>query len=146
MKKLTIILLSIFLSFCCIYAQNTNDVSIQKDESKWTDLSYENVPILKILDSRDAYIVIYQKNKIGTGTTVIPKKWANGNPENPRKLKFRKIKHPKESFMTIVKKGGEFKRVILTVPMSKKNSMWGIVDNSVKIEGLDKENMDDLVL
>ena len=47
--------------------------------------------------------------------------------------------------MTIVTKGGEFKRVILTVPMSKNNSMWGLVDYSVPLEGTDKENLDDIV-
>jgi len=147
MKKFVIFVLSAFLlTFSLTAADQKTKTSTERDESKWTDLSYENIPILKILEAKEAYVIIYQKNKIGTGTTVIPKSWALGNPENPRKLKFRNTKNPNNSFMTIVKKAGSFHRVILTIPMSKRNAMWGVIDNSVKIEGLDKENLDDVVL
>ena len=146
MKKIIALALSTFLIISAVFAAESNiTLTVERDESKWTDLKYENLPILKILEGKDGYVVIYQKNKIGVGQTVIPKSWALGNPENPRKLKFRNTKNPNESFMTIVTKGGEFKRVILTVPMSKNNSMWGLVDYSVPLEGTDKENLDDIV-
>lgn len=148
MKKLLILLtaLAMTFTFTLTAVEPGTKTSNEKDESKWTDLSYENIPILKILEGKDGYVVIYQKNKIGAGTTVIPKSWIKGSPDNPRKLKFRNTKNPNNSFMTIVKKGGKFTRVILTVPMSKRNSMWGLVDYSVPLEGLDKENLDDVVL
>ncbi|MCQ2589338.1 MAG: hypothetical protein MJ179_02835 [Treponema sp.] len=146
MKKFIAVVLGALLVFGAIFAADSNvKTNPERDESKWTDLSYENAPILKILDGKDGYVVIYQKNKIGVGQTVIPKKWANGTPDAPRKLKFRNTKNPQEAFITIVKKGSEFKRVILTIPMSKRNALWGVVDYSVPLEGTDKENLDDVV-
>lgn len=145
-KTVVLILTALLLAFSVTAAEPKTKTSSEKDESKWTDLSYENIPVLKILEAKEAFVIIYQKNKIGTGTTVIPKSWARGNPENPRKLKFRNTKNPNNSFMTIVKKGGEFRRVILTIPMSKRNAMWGVVDYSVQLDGVDKENLDDVVL
>ncbi len=143
MKKLFCALFAAIIVAGAVFAVPTKHN--ETHEENWSSISYVNVPILKILDSREGYVVIYQKNKYGVGQTVIPKSWALGNPENPRKLKFRNTKNPNESFMTIVTKGGEFKRVILTVPMSKNNSMWGLVDYSVPLEGTDKENLDDIV-
>lgn len=111
----------------------------------WSVMDYENIPILKILESRDGYVVIYQKNAAGVGSTVIPKAWAKGNPENPRKLKIRKLSRGiTKPFMTIVTKSGEFHRVMLTIPMNKSDALWGTVYD-IK-EGLDKENMDDVKL
>ena len=52
----------------------------ESSEENWSSISYRNVPILKILDSKDGYVVLYQKGKIGTGRTVIPKSWNRGNP------------------------------------------------------------------
>ena len=98
------------------------------------------------MESRDGYVVIYQKNKVGVGTTVIPKSWATPTKDSPRKLKLRKIKNPNESFMTIVKKGSEFHRVILTMPLEKNNSLWGVVDYSLKVEGTDKDTLEELDL
>lgn len=146
MKKIIAFALSALLVISAIFAAESNVVTtVERDPAKWTDLSYETAPILKILDGKDGYVVIYQKNKIGVGQTVVPKSWALGTPENPKKLKFRNTKNPNESFITIVKKGSTFKRVILTIPMSKKNDMWGVVDYSVPLEGVDKENLDDVV-
>ena len=48
--------------------------------------------------------------------------------------------------MTIVKKGGEFHRVILTLPMSKQNSIWGLADYHKDIEGSDKQTLEELDL
>lgn len=150
MKKFVVLALSALFIFGAVTVAFAADSNVktnpEKDESKWTDLTYENIPILKILEGKDGYVVIYQKNKIGVGQTVIPKSWAQGTPENPRKLKFRNTKNPNTSFMTIVTKAGEFKRVILTIPLSKRNSMWGLLDYSVPLEGTDKENLNDVVL
>lgn len=145
MKKFFVIalLMSVFASG--MFAQSTNiNVVPEKDESKWSDMTYQNIPILKILEARDAYVIIYQKNKIKSGTVVIPKKWANGTVENPRKLKFRNAKNPYNSYMTIVKKGGEFHRVILTIPMKKNNNMWGVIEYAQEVEGADKDTLEDI--
>lgn len=145
MKKIFLItiLLSIFASIS--FAQGT-PVTAEKNESKWSNLSYYNVPVLKVLEAKDGFVVIYQKDIIGTASVIIPKKWFKGTPDAPRKLKIRNIKNPNESYMTIVKKSGEFHRVILTIPTNKNNTIWGLVDASRPLEGLDKETLEELDL
>lgn len=116
-------------------------------EENWSSLSYVNIPILKILDSREGYVVIYQKNKIGVGQTVIPKKWARGTKDAPRKLKVRNLTGGKlKPYMTIVKDDGAFRSVILSVPASKSNMIWGVVPNGKELEGLDKEELEEIKL
>lgn len=117
----------------------------ESSEENWSSISYRNVPILKILDSKDGYVVLYQKGKIGTGRTVIPKSWNRGNPENPRKLKVRFLPGGKlKSFMTVVKKDGEFHHVVLTVPANKNDSVWGVISYRQSVEGTDKETLEEL--
>ncbi|MCR4579351.1 MAG: hypothetical protein K5681_03290 [Treponema sp.] len=127
-------------------SQSGSNISIERHEEKWTSLSYVNVPVLKILEDRDAYVIVYQKNKIGTGTTVIPKNWAHGNKENPAKLKLRTTKLVNGTFMTIVKDNGEFLKVILTAPLAKNNSIWGVVARGKEIEGKDKDTLEEIEL
>lgn len=145
MKKFLLIAILSSIFTCSIFAEQLN-LAPEKDESKWTDLNYVNVPILKVLDSKEGYVVIYQKKNAGTASVVIPKSWATPTKDSPRKLKLRKIKNPNESFMTIVKKGSEFHRVILTMPLEKNNSLWGVVDYSLKVEGTDKDTLEELDL
>ncbi len=116
-------------------------------EENWSDMTYFQVPVYKILDSRDAYVVIYAKNKVGMGQTVIPKNWNKGSKDEPRKLKMRKLGGGKlKPFMTVYKKGGEFHRVVLTVPANKMNDVWGVVDYRKGVEGFDKTTLEDLEL
>lgn len=145
MKKIFMILavLSIF-SITSVFADESSTDGHSRTESKWTDMSYVNVPILKILEGKDGYAVIYQKNRTGVGNVIIPKKWGKGNPEAPRKLKFREVRTSLGAYMTIVKDGGEFKRVILSIPMNKSNSIWGMVDSRKNLEGADKDTLEDL--
>ena len=147
MKKLLILFSLMTIFSVGLFAQEKNGVGeYEKDETKWSSLSYVNVPILKIFEGVDAYVVVYQKNKIGVGKTTIPKSWAHGNPENPRKLKFRTVKNNVNSFMTVVKKDGKFHRVIISAPLDKKRSIWGLTDSRKSIEGSDKETLEDIEL
>ncbi len=146
MKKILLLLaLTVIVNFAVLAQDNSNSNS-KRDEAKWTSLSYVNVPVLKVLDGKDAYVVIYQKNRTGVGTTVVPKAWARGNPENPKKLKFRNAKNPNEAFMTIIRKEGDFKRVVLTIPTNRSSGLWGVVDYHKELSGTDKENLDDVEL
>ena len=130
-----------------IFAETKNGATgPERTEGKWTDISYVNVPVLKILEARNGYAVIYQKNKYGVGSVVIPKNWVLGNTDNPRKLKFRSVNTALGSYMTIVKDGGQFKRVILSVPSNKSNSIWGLVDPRKNLEGADKDTLEELEL
>lgn len=145
MKKTLLILLFLSLLAGSVFAQSkTNGLAPEKHEENWSDMTYFTVPVLKVLESREAYVVFYLKNNDRTETTVIPKTWAKGNVENPRKLKFRNIKNPAAAYMTIVSKNNEFYRVILTLPLRKNNDLWGVVEYGTKLPDLDKQNLDDV--
>lgn len=151
MKKFLMLIALISIITMSVFAaddssEKKSSLAPERTESKWTELSYVNVPILKIYEGKDGYAIIYQKNRAGTGYTVIPKAWAKGNPENPRKLKFRNSKQNSTSYMTVVKDKGEFKRVILTIPMNKALGLWGVVDTRKGLEGADKETLEELEL
>lgn len=147
MKKFLMILAlaSIFTLSAFAAEDKKQENSFEKDESKWSTLSYVNVPIVKILEGKDGYVIVYQKNRVGTGTTVVPKAWAKGTPDNPRKLKFRNTKKNNSAYMTVVQKEGEFKRVILTIPMNKNSGMWGVVASGKELD-TDKEDLSDMKL
>lgn len=116
----------------------------ESSEENWSDISYESIPVYKVLESPDAFVVMYQKGKYGMGQTILPKKWTLGNKENPAKLKMRAINGGKlKPFITVVKKGGEFHHVILSMPTSKSNAAWGVVGKGVKID-TDKDTLESL--
>lgn len=139
MKKILCVLFAALMVCAAVTAEQ------ERDPNKWASITYVDVPIYKILESKDAYIVIYGKNRTGTGSTTIPKKWAKGNTESPRKLKFRNVGGKLQPFMTVVTKDGTFIRVILSVPTSKLNSVWGVADDS-KVTDADKETLEALEL
>ena len=61
MKKIIMILALLSVFSVALFADNSSANAPERTEGKWTDLSYVNVPIMKILDSKDSYVVIYQK-------------------------------------------------------------------------------------
>lgn len=118
----------------------------ETDPANWSDMSYVQVPVYKILDSKEGYVVIYAKKAYGVGQTIIPKKWALGSKDEPAKLKIRTIGSGKlKPFLTVVKKGGEFHHVILTVHTNKSDSSWGVVGRGVHLD-VDKDVLEDLEL
>ena len=145
MKKILMIFALFAVITTAVFADTNNSASAPaRTEGKWTDISYVNVPVLKVLEGKNGYVVIYQKNKTGVGNVIIPKKWAHGTTEAPRKLKFRAVKTSLGAYMTVVKNGGDFHRVILSIPMNKSNSIWGMVDSRKDLEGADKDTLEDL--
>lgn len=147
MKKLFVLLTLCAVLTAAVFADKNDSASTPaRTEGKWTEMSYVNVPVLKVLEGKNGYVVIYQKNKTGVGNVIIPKNWAHGNNEAPRKLKFRSVKTSLGAYMTIVKDGGEFKRVILSIPMNKSNSIWGMVDSRKDLEGADKDTLEEIEL
>lgn len=143
MKRLVSVLL-VLVAFCAgAMAQEAEEKDTGRNESKWADITYFNVPIYKILDSKNAYVVIYGKQRTGSGSTTIPKKWARGNVNNPRKLKFRNTEGNLMPFMTVISEKGEFKRVVLNLPRAKSNGVWGIADES-RVKDADKDTLEKL--
>ncbi len=143
MKKIFIIALLASIFTCAAFAEN-QDLSVQKDESKWSDITYVTAPVLKVLEAKEYYVVIYQKKYAGIASVVIPKAWNNFSKDTPRKLKFRDIKNPNESYITVVKKADAFHRVILSMPMKKNNNLWGVVTSDKHFDGADKDTLEEL--
>ena len=143
MKKILMILALFSVFTLSMFA---DDSRYEKDDSKWSNLSYVNVPVLKIMDSKEGYLVMYQKYNTGVGTVVIPKDWARGTPEEPRKLKFRNVDSANSAYMTIMKEDGQFIRVVLNVPVSRSNYIWGIIQRGVELDGVDKDTLEELEL
>ena len=117
--------------------------------AKKSEVTYFSVTVLKVLDSRDAYVVIYQKNKIGTGTVLLPKSWTlpTKSGDTPVKLRLRSVRTMNEAYFSVYKRNGEFYRAVLNVPMKKTNPIWGIVDQkNNKLEGADKDTLEELEL
>lgn len=104
------------------------------------DITYQTAPIYKILDSSDYYVVLYGKYGAKIGTVTVPKKWAKWQKDTPRKLSVRDLPPKMQPFITVVQKDGEFNKVILTVPVSKANKVWGMANND-KIDTSEKDSI-----
>lgn len=142
MKKLIVTLLAFaaFVGSAFAVPVAYNETS----EENWSDMTYQSIPVYKVLEGPTAFVVMYQKGKYGVGQTVLPKTWTRGNKEAPAKLKMRATNGGKlKPFITVVKKGGEFHHVVLTMPTSKANPAWGVVGKGVQID-TDKETLEEL--
>ena len=109
-----------------------------------SEISYYSSTIYKILDSSNAYVVIYAKEHNKMGTVTVPKNWARNRPDTVRKLLVRKLPPKTSPYITIVKKNGEFLKVMLTIPTSKRDPLWGIanekkVEDTSSLESIDIE-------
>ena len=60
MKKILMILAVLAIFSAALFAESN---APERTEGKWTDITYINVPVLKVLEGKDGYAVIYQKNK-----------------------------------------------------------------------------------
>lgn len=142
MKKLIVTLLAVaaFVGSAFAVPVAYNETS----EANWTDMTYQSIPVYKVLESPSAFVVLYQKGKYGVGQTTLPKKWTQGNKDNPAKLKLRATGSAKvKPFITVVKKSGDFQKVILTMPASKSDAAWGVIGKGVKID-TDKDTLEEL--
>lgn len=115
------------------------------NEQNWSNLNYVDLPIVKVLDSKDAFVVYYQKKKAGNGVTVVPKKWILGNKDTPRKLKLRFMGKGKlRPLFTVIKKDGSFFRAVLSLPKNKADPVWGVVPQGTPVNGSDKDSLEEL--
>ena len=96
-----------------------------------SSISYRNARIYKILDSKDAYIVLYEKGSTQVGTTIIPKSWAK---DQPRALLFRNKPAELDPYMTVMYQNGEFYKIWITVSPNRLNSVWGVANSGTKVD------------
>lgn len=119
MKKVLLALLAFVVMGTAVFAQDSSN-------SEENNFNYTSVQIFKVLDSADAYIVTYAKDKIGRdsiGVVTIPKKWTK---DLPRKLEFRTLPNGLNPYMTVIYNNGEFYKVWLTVSPNRMNKVWGV--------------------
>lgn len=135
MKKILLTLIFGFAMLLPVLAQDSDSKKpIWDHGDNVSDISYENVTIYKVFDSKDAYVVLYAKKGIDIGKVTIPKSWAK---ESPRKLAIRKQPAGMNPYMTVINKGGEFLKVWLTLPVNRKDEIWAVLPAGSKVEGAD---------
>jgi hypothetical protein len=103
---------------------------------KKSEISYYSAPVYKVMDSAKAYTVIYGKAGHKMGTITIPKDWAKNKPDTVKRLLVRNCPPKIGPYVTIVKKSGDFLKVMLTVPTNHNDKIWGIA-NENKVESTD---------
>lgn len=143
MKKLLMILTAAVCLTAAAAAQSSSGSKpIWDHGDNVSKMSYQNVDIYRVLDGRDAYVVLYACPGLKIGKCVIPKSWAKQQNGTARKLEFRKKPAGLNPYMTVIKEDGNFLKVWLTVPPSKLDSVWGFLPAGTKIEGTDAETLE----
>ena len=112
---------------------------------KKSEISYYSAPVYKVMDSAKAYVVIYGKTGHKMGNITIPKDWARNKPDKVKRLLVRNCPPKITPYVTIVKKSGEFLKVMLTVPTNHNDRIWGIA-NENKVDSIDGVESVDLEL
>lgn len=119
--------------------KSASDYKYQFQESA---LYYKNVTVYKVLDHKDAYVVLYAKPQSQIGKVTIPKKWYSTNGNTPSKLSLRPLPKGMAPWMTVLTKDGNFDHVILTMPVSRAHAAWGVATPDLIIEDADKDALD----
>lgn len=140
MKKL--VFLASLLCAGILFSASAKEKADYKYEFQEAAVSYRNVQVYKVLDHEDAFIVMYQKGHRNVGTVTIPKKWYSSSSRADTKLGFRTLPKGLNPYMTVISRDGSFERVLLTLPTSRANPIWGVADSTVKIEDADKDTLD----
>ncbi|WP_407428914.1 hypothetical protein [Treponema sp.] len=140
MKKLFI--LSALICAGVLFSATAKEKADYKYEFQEAAVSYRNVLIYKVLDQKDAYIVMYAKGHREVGNVTIPKKWYSSAARTDSKLTFRSCPKTMQPYMTVISRDGSFERVIMTMPTSRNNPVWGVADSSVKVDDADKETLE----
>ncbi len=137
MKKSFVV--SALLFALVLFSASSKDPKDYKYPYQESKISYHNVIVYKVLDHKDAYVVMYAKGHREVGNVTIPKKWYK---ENPAKLSFRALPKGMTPYMTVLSKEGNFDHVILTMPVSRHTTVWGVADSSVQVSDADKTSLD----
>lgn len=101
-----------------------------------SEVSYHNVTVYKVLDQKEAYIVLYAKGHRDIGTVKVPKEWYSSAVNPQAKLTFRALSKGMSPYMTVISRGGSFERVIMTLPTSRADSVWGVASTGTNIDNL----------
>lgn len=132
-------ILSALLFAVVLFSASSKDPKDYKYPFQEAKVSYHNVTVYKVLDHKDAYVVMYAKGHRDVGTVTVPKKWYD---EKPAKVSFRPLPKGMTSYMTVISKEGSFNHLILTLPTSHSSKVWGVADSSVQISDANKDTFE----
>lgn len=135
MKKLFLCLFALLFSLS-LFAQTAESEQSSEEESFY----YINVPVLRVFDHKDAYVVHYQKGSMGVGEVFVPKEWFVTSEKN--KSRVRPLAKGLEPYMTVVYLNGSFLKVFLNMPTDRRNTYWSILSKDIDISS--KLNKDTL--
>ena len=122
MKKICFVAVLLLLCVSISFAEKTFEPGTT---------SYVNVPILKIYDHPDYYIITYRKNGLDLGQTSIPKEWfKQGAPG--KKGKIRSTASNINPYITLWFSEGEFYSIYINVPSNRSDSVWGVAYGTQK--------------
>ncbi|HZK19583.1 MAG TPA: hypothetical protein VFC68_02530, partial [Treponemataceae bacterium] len=94
-------------------------------EDKKSSITYQTVPILKIYDAADAYLVLYQSSQANIARVAFPKEWFK---TRDIRAHIRDTSEKIGSFLTVFYKDGVFYRLTVSVSLDRRNDVWGIID------------------
>ena len=103
---------------------------------------YKNYTIYRILDHKDAYVILYAKPHGVVGKVSIPKAWYSTNGNTKSKLTFRPLPKGMAPWMTVLSKDGTFDHVVLTAPVARTHAAWGVASPDVDVGDLSKETLE----
>jgi len=133
MKKLLFALVLAIGMVAAATAQDAKEKAIWDHGDNVSDITYQNYVVSRIYDSVDAYTILYEKAGYKIGKVSIPKSWeypgTNVEAHKTHKLFFRNKVKTLDNMMTVFYKGGQFYKVILTVPTSKADDVWAVAPN-----------------
>lgn len=114
-KALAVIFLATVIT-CGVFAQK---------EFTETTKSYVNVPVVKVYENNDAYVVVYRKSGVALGTVSIPMSWFKQNsPE--KKAIVRPLDGKLTPYMTLCFDNNEMFMLYISMPVSKQDAAWGV--------------------
>jgi hypothetical protein len=121
MKKTAII--CAVLMFAAVFG-----ASAQTGSSEKSDVFYKLVHIQKIYTHELGYKVVFLKSNYEMGSVYIPARWF-GKADGKGILVYETPGQP--SYFSIFWLNGKFDHIVLHIPNSVSNSIWGILDSSV---------------
>lgn len=119
MKK-TAVLVLILILFSVTFAAAEAPQRLEEGS-----FSYVNVPVLKIMEQRDNYIVYYRQFGTKIGCVSIPREWFKQGQAN-RTAYVKPLAKNVEPYISIFFEGGEFLRLFMYVPNNKADPVWGV--------------------
>lgn len=121
MKKAVVLLVLLVISTVSVFAFT--------HESEY---SYTNIPLYKVYNHQNGYIVLYTKDGYKISTSYVPIKWFALSDRRGKLINLPKGLYP---YMTIVYKNNEFQYVTLAVPRNPADSFWGLLPEGTDVTG-----------